>query len=78
MKKLEASSAIGMLLTLLIISLLFILMMPSLKNFSGTFAQKESSINKESVENHVNKQIEGIENIRRQNIEMNNKLNQEY
>ena len=77
MKKLNASGAIGMLLAMLIIALLFILMMPVLKNTSST-GLGESSINKESVEEQVNQQVNEIEKIRQQTVEMNNKATQEY
>ena len=77
MKILNASGAIGMLLAMLIIALLFILMMPTLKNVSST-GLGESSINKESVEEQVNQQVNEIEKIRQQTVEMNNKANQEY
>lgn len=77
MKKLNASGAIGMLLAMLIIALLFILMMPTLKNTSST-GLGESSINKESVEEQVNQQVNEIEKIRQQTGEMNNKATQEY
>ncbi len=77
MKKLNASGAIGMLLAMLIIALLFILMMPTLKNTSST-GLGESSINKESVEEQVNQQVNEIEKIRQQTVEMNNKATQEY
>lgn len=77
MKKLNASGAIGMLLAMLIIALLFILMMPTLKNTSSTGLGK-SSINKESVEEQVNQQVNEIEKIRQQTVEMNNKATQEY
>ena len=77
MKKLNASGAIGMLLAMLIIALLFILMMPTLKNTFSTGLGK-SSINKESVEEQVNQQVNEIEKIRQQTVEMNNKATQEY
>lgn len=77
MKKLNASGAIGMLLAMLIIALLFILMMPTLKNTSST-GLGESPINKESVEEQVNQQVNEIEKIRQQTVEMNNKATQEY
>lgn len=77
MKKLNASGAIGMLLAMLIIALLFILMMPTLKNTSST-GLGENSINKESVEEQVNQQVNEIEKIRQQTVEMNNKATQEY
>lgn len=73
----KASGAIGMLLAMLIIALLFIFMMPTLKNASST-GLSESSLNKESVEQQVNQQVEEIERIRKQTIDINNNLNQEF
>lgn len=76
MKK-TASSAIGMLLTMLIIGLLFITMMPTLKETggSGLFG---SSLNKKSVESRVNQQVKDIEKIRKQNAEEYKKVDQDY
>ena len=73
----KANSAIGMLLTLLIVSLLFILMMPHLKDFSSG-ALSGTSLNKESVESRVNQQVTDIENARKAVEESMNKVNQEY
>ena len=53
MRKYPASGAIGMLLTMLIIALLFIMMMPTLKN-TGSTNLEQSPINKQSVEKEVN------------------------
>ena len=79
MKRKTASGAIGMLLTLLIISLLFILMMPALKDVGGMFSLENNSINKESVEKKVNEQVQEIENIRNQTSDdINRVINQEY
>ena len=79
MKRKTASGAIGMLLTLLIISLLFILMMPALKDVGGMFSLGNNSINKESVEKRVNEQVQEIENIRNQTSDdINRVINQEY
>ncbi len=77
MKKLNASGAISMLLAMLIIALLFIFMMPMLKDFGGA-GLGGTSLNKESVEEHVNKQVEEIERMRQQTININKQLNQEY
>lgn len=65
MKKFTAGGAIGMLLTLLIISLLFILMMPTLKN-TATSGISGSSVDTKSVEEQVNRQVEEIQNMRQQ------------
>lgn len=67
MKKFQASGAIGMLLTMLIVALLFILMMPTLKN-SGSTNIEQSPINKQSVEQEVNQKLEEIQNMRNQSI----------
>ncbi len=71
------SGAIGMLLAMLIIALLFILMMPTLKDVGGA-GLSGSSLNKESVEEHVNKQVEEIERMRQQTININQNIKQEY
>ena len=70
MRRLPASGAIGMLLTLLIIAVLFIMMMPTLKNTGGA-GFMGSSIKKESVEEHVNKQVEDIQRMRRETMQYN-------
>lgn len=67
MKKLSASGAIGLLISMLIIAVLFILMMPTLKNTGGAGIYG-SSIDKKSVEERVNKQVEEIQNMRNQSI----------
>uniref|UniRef100_UPI0040292FCF hypothetical protein n=1 Tax=Candidatus Scatousia sp. TaxID=3085663 RepID=UPI0040292FCF len=69
MKKFPASGAIGMLLTMLIIALLFILMMPALQN-SGSTNLKQSPINKHSVEQEVNQKLEEIQNLRNQSMQL--------
>ena len=68
MKKLRAFGAIGMLITLLIIGLMFAIMMPTLKDtgFGGLFGK--SSLNQESVETQINDKIKDIENYKQQNI----------
>ncbi|MBR6099187.1 hypothetical protein IKP85_05510 [bacterium] len=76
MKK-TASSAIGMLLTMLIIGLLFITMMPTLKETGGA-GLFGSSLNKKSVESRVNQQVKDIEKIRKQNAEEYKKVDQDY
>lgn len=77
MNKRTGSGAIGMLLAMLIIALLFIFMMPMLKDVGGT-GLGGSSLNKESVEEHVNKQVEDIQRMRQQTIDINRNINQEY
>ncbi len=75
--KRSGSGAISMLLAMLIIAILYIFMMPMLKDMGG-LGIGNSSLNKESVEEHVNKQVEDIQRMRQQTIDMNNKINQEY
>lgn len=77
MKKLQAFGAIGLLLTILIAILLFLFMLPVLKDFSAV-GLGGNDINKESVEKHVNKQLEEIERMRQQTVNANKNLNQEY
>ncbi len=69
MKKFPASGAIGMLLTMLIMALLFILMMPALKN-TGSTNLKQTPINKQSVEQEVNQKLEQIQNLRNQSMQL--------
>lgn len=69
MKKFPASGAIGMLLTMLIMALLFILMMPALKN-TGSTNLKQSPINKQRVEQEVNQKLEQIQNLRNQSMQL--------
>ncbi|MBO8430122.1 hypothetical protein IAC76_01915 [Spirochaetes bacterium] len=68
MKKLNASGAIGLLISMLIIAILFIIMMPALKGGSSA-GLSGSSINQKSVEEQVNKQLEDIEKMRQQTIQ---------
>ena len=53
MKKLKAEGAIGLLLGLLIISVIFIMMMPALRNVSGGAGINGSSIKQESVSSRL-------------------------
>lgn len=69
MRKYPASGAIGMLLTMLIIALLFIMMMPTLKN-TGSTNFEQSPINKQSVEQEVNQKLEEIQNMRNQSMQL--------
>lgn len=78
MVKMSAGSAIGMLLTLLIISVLFILMMPIFKNVGGGLNLGAESMDRKSVESKVNQQVKDIENIRNQSLRDMEKINQEY
>lgn len=75
MKKLQAEGAIGLLLGLLIISIIFIMMMPTLKNVSGGAGMSGSSVNKKSVEEHVDKTVQDIERMRRQTVNYNQQTN---
>lgn len=76
MKQRRASGAVGMLLTLLIIAIMFIIMMPMLKN-TGSANISGSSLDKKSVEQEVNEQVEQIQNIRQQTMQYNNQVQQE-
>ncbi len=71
MKKLKAEGAIGLLLGLLIISVIFIMMMPALRNVSGGAGINGSSIKQESVEQQVDKTVEEIQRMRQQTIDYN-------
>lgn len=70
MKQLSASGAIGLLLTMLIIALLFIMLMPSIKNSGGT-SLDTSPIKQESLEDEVNQKLNEIQNMRNQSININ-------
>jgi len=81
MKKYQASGAIGMLLTLLVIGIVFIAVMPSLKGTGGaggSFFMDGDSIDAKSVETHVNQQVEDIERLRKNNLKELNNINQEF
>ena len=79
MKKFEASGAIGLLLTLLVISIVFIMVMPTLKgNGSGSGSFDSSTVNTKSVETQVNEQVEEIEKLRENSLKDLNNINQEY
>lgn len=67
MRKLSANGAIGLLITLLIISVVFIMTMPALKN-SGSVNLNSSSIKQESLEEEVNQKLNDIQNMRNQTI----------
>ena len=65
MKKLSASGAIGLLLTLLIIAVIFIIMMPSIKR-SSSVNLNSSPVKQESIEEEVNQKLNEIQNMRNQ------------
>ena len=71
MKKLKAEGAIGLLLGLLIISIIFIMMMHTLRNISGGAGINGSSIKQENVEQQVDKAVEDIQRMRQQTIDYN-------
>lgn len=73
MKKLSGSGAIGLLLTLLIVALMFILLMPSIKSTSSTNINA-SSIKQESIEDEVNQKLNEIQNMRNRAIEQQNSI----
>ena len=69
MKRLSANGAIGLLLTMLIIALLFIMMMPTLKN-TGSTNLDTSPIKQESIEEEVNQKLNEIQNMRNQSLQI--------
>lgn len=71
MKNLPAMGAISLLLGLLIISIIFVMMMPVLRNVSGGAGMSGSSIKQESVEQEVNKAVEDIQRMRQLTIDYN-------
>ncbi len=71
MKKMRAVGAISLLLGLLIISIIFVMMIPTLRNISGGASIKGSSIKQESVEQQVDKAVEDIQKMRQQTINYN-------
>lgn len=68
MKKLSGSGVIGLLLAMLIIALLYIIMMPVLKD-SVSGGLYSDTLDKKSVQQEVDKQIEQIQNMRKQTIQ---------
>ena len=68
MKQLSASGAIGLLLTMLIIALLFIMLMPSIKHSGGTNLNV-SPIKHETLEDEINQKLNEIQNMRNQSIQ---------
>lgn len=73
MKKFSASGAIGLLITLIIIAIAFILTIPSIKS-STTTKIETSPIKHESIEDEVNQKLNEIQNIRNQAIEQQNAI----
>lgn len=69
MKKLSASGAIGLLLTLFIIAVLFIIMMPTLKSTGGA-SLTPSSIKQERIEDEVNLKLNEIQNMRKESQQL--------
>lgn len=68
MKKLSGSGVIGLFLAMLIIALLYIIMMPVLKD-SVSGGLYSDTLDKKSVQQEVDKQIEQIQNMRKQTIQ---------
>ncbi len=73
MKKFSASGAIGLLITLLIIAIAFILTMPSIQSSTSTNIET-SPIKHESIEDEVNQKLNEIQNMRNQAIEQQNSI----
>ena len=75
MKK-QAFGAIELLIGLVITAVIFMISMNALKGVSS-LKLNGSSVNSESVEEHVDRQVEEIQNMRRQTIDYNRQLQQE-
>ncbi len=75
MKK-QAFGAIDLLISLLITSVILLIGINSIKGISS-LNLNGSSVNKESVEEHVDRQVEEIQNMRQQTIDYNNKMQQD-
>ena len=67
----KAVGAIGMLISLLIISIIFILMMPAIKDFGGA-SIGTNSVNNKNLENKIDEQVNEIMKIRQQQAEQLN------
>lgn len=67
----KAVGAIGMLISLLIISIVFILIMPAIKDF-GTGSIGTSSVNNKNLERKIDEQVNEIMKIRQQQSEQLN------
>ena len=67
----NAVGAIGMLISLLIISIIFILMMPAIKDFGGA-SIGTNSVNNKNLENKIDEQVNEIMKIRQQQAEQLN------
>lgn len=78
MKKYTAAAAIGLLITLVIICILFLVMVLAFKNTgSGGFIWGDA-FNKKDVESQVEQQINNIEGIRSKNVNEYKKIEQEF
>lgn len=75
MKK-HAFGAIDLLIGLVITAVIFMISMNALKGVSS-LKLNGSSVNSESVEEHVDRQVEEIQNMRRQTIDYNRQFQQE-
>ena len=75
MKK-QAFGAIELLIGLVITAVIFMISMNALKGVSS-LKLNGSAVNSESVEEHVDRQVEEIQNMRRQTIDYNRQFQQE-
>jgi len=66
MKSKSGYAAVGMLITLIIIAVLYAIMMPTLKDVNGGGGIFQSPTDVKSVESQVNEKINEIENLREQ------------
>ena len=72
----QAFGAIELLIGLVITAVIFMISMNALKGVSS-LKLNGSSVNSESVEEHVDRQVEEIQNMRRQTIDYNRQFQQE-
>ncbi len=75
MKK-QAFGAIDLLIGLVITAVIFMISMNALKGVSS-LKLNGTSVNSESVEEHVDRQVEEIQNMRQQTIDYNRQFQQD-
>ena len=75
-KKKNAMGAIEMLLVLLVVSILFIAIMPMFRSYSNS-GYINNSTDKKSIQDSVNEQVNQIEQMKKQNEEITKRMNQD-
>ena len=76
MIKKNAFGAIEILLTILIVSIIFIVIIPLFQS-SSSLSTKGSADNT-NIQENINEQVNQIENMRKQNAKMLENINQDY